>query len=423
MSDPFSREILQRSKSAKLDVIIQDEYSPQFASALQNLLIGESHRIRMLRLPVSHSELDQSLVQLILSSKFPALLGLVSLSLSSSFFSMLPVLASSGCLETLEYTLNDNIPLDQLKPIFHRLKNLSLRLSFSTGSALALVQFLGNIATLRNLRLDTDSIPSGLEIGQTNLPELQFLSISHSSLLEYFQTPKLSTLDVYWKYPPVATSNYSILEEFNFSSIRYLYILAAKNLPSKTIVFWDQRFLYMTNSRFLKTSNYCPFSPEEIETTLPRHNIDIFSDKFPRGYFRLKFENKSVFDTALGPILSSILPQLTNIKELYFSPYNIFHSSRYEWDHAYLKLEEIFAQIPFVQNIVITHHDTFLSFIRVFRNPSLLPQLRVLFYTSGIDSNDADYMEKVGKELTECLQSRQFLHIGWSSSLYGAVVL
>ncbi|GJJ06903.1 hypothetical protein Clacol_001099 [Clathrus columnatus] len=66
----------------------------------------------------------------------------------------------------------------------------------------------------------------------------------------------------------------------------------------------------------------------------------------------------------------------------------------------------MFAQIPSVQKFVIAHRDTFLSFIRAFRNPSLPPQLN-FFYTGGLNSEDPEYMEIVGKELTECLQLRQ----------------
>ncbi|GJJ13696.1 hypothetical protein Clacol_007952 [Clathrus columnatus] len=363
-STPFVRETLQRSKPAKLDVIIRND-PPEFASALSDLFAKESSRIRTIRL-LWRDPPDEKIIRMILSSKqFPSLRSLVLDRLQDPndvFVPLLPVLPSSEHLETLQCTLNDTSSLDQLLHIISRLKNLDLRIRPSPTPAI-IESLLKKSTNLRSLRLKLYHSRSATS--RTLLPELHFLSADPSYLLDYFQTPKLSTLETTWD-PDHARFGVDTL------------------LGSKNRLHCES--LFSTKTEY--------FVNERLDIQLELSEIDIISENFPHGVFCFNVSYLDDFLRALG--LSLLLPRLTNLREFY-----IFSSS-------HTSLREIMTKTPSVEKFVVQHRVMLLEFIEILNDTSILPRLKHLSYkTSSIPQNLEAYLEVVGKSLTECVKLRQ----------------
>ncbi|GJJ09220.1 hypothetical protein Clacol_003442 [Clathrus columnatus] len=385
---PLVREILRRSKSTELDIIIRDDPA-EFASALVDLFSKESNRIRTLRL-LWNDPPHEKIIQLVLSSKqYPSLRGLVIDRLqdpSDAIIPLFPVLLSSEHLETLQCSLETNFPLDQLLHIISRLKNLDIMILSSLTPA-TVESLLSKSTKLRSLRLTVWD--AGLATSRTLLPELYFLSVSPSYLLHYFQTPKLSTVHMTWDSYSTAIARYPILEEFDLSSTRYLYIYHESGsnyiLGSKDCQHCESSF----------SSQHEYFLDEELDIQPDLFEIDIISEKFPNDIFHFSVGSLDSFLRDLG--LSLILPRLTNLRELY-----IFASPNC------VSLQEIVAKIPSVEKLVIQHQNILLEFIEVLNDTSILPRLKHLSYkTPSIPEYLDGYLEVVGKSLAECVKLRR----------------
>ncbi|GJJ16030.1 hypothetical protein Clacol_010309 [Clathrus columnatus] len=404
----FFHEILRRSKSARLDVIIRDD-PPEFLSVLENLFTKQGSRIRTLRLHGNGSA--ESLTRLILSNgHFPSLRVFV-LDRSSNpceiFIQLLPVLVSSDHLETLDCILNitNGIRLDQLAQIFSRLKNLRLELHPQTAPASVeslLFLLCGNtkLQTLRLMAAPCVSFSSGT--GHCIiLPELRFLSASQIPLLKYFRAPKLSCLDTAMGRYSIITPDCSILEDYNFSSMRCLYVLGPPNQFSPahfsrySILALKRRLHY----EFFSSTNTDEHSFNYGIDPEGFFRFDIDSNTIPSEYFRLQLHREE-FTDFLKPGLSWLLPRLTSLTELYFLPGIQPH-------HAFC-LKNIMTHIFSVQKLIIEHDNSLLDFIHILNNTSLVPRLRYLCYaTTTRLNNPENYAEIIGRSLAECLQSRQ----------------
>ncbi|GJJ12681.1 hypothetical protein Clacol_006925 [Clathrus columnatus] len=375
---PFDLELVERSKSAKLDVILSQE-SPSFLSTLQPLFSKEPHRIRRLSLYP-----DERLMQLVLSGKhFPSLQGF-ALNPSSDHFilHLSSILAASEHLRTLELTLWNNAPMHNLKSIFTNIRDLKLTLVTSHEIVRATLDLLHQSVKLQSLQLRANGAGIlGADSSRIILPELQYLSLNNSDVMDALQTPKLSSLDgTFGSF----TSNYPLLEDFDFSSIKHLYIRcpqSRRNIVEPICCLLGSKERIECGSSFSLATDILFESPH----------------KHPRDCFHLKFPwEKDIVKMLQG---SFIIPRLTNLVELYLLI-----------PHTLTKLEDIIAQVPSVEKVVIQRGNKLLDFIRLLSNTSLCPRLRYLsFMTFSLSKSQSleKYAKDVGKALTQCLQCRQ----------------
>ncbi|GJJ15383.1 hypothetical protein Clacol_009659 [Clathrus columnatus] len=385
---PFYQELFRRSKSAKLDVILLCT-SPPFEPILESLFTKNSNRIRRLQLSNEHQELRQ----LVLSGKhFPSLQGFALVDRltishrSRSLSRLLPILVASSYLETIECTLDENdwgsIQKDQIALILSRIRNLKFTM-YSPAVAQSVLDLLHNNVKLQNLQFITSFMKTeNMFSGQAVFPELQFLSINDSFLMGHIRAPKLSSLDAAW----ISVSGpfvHPILEEFDYSSIRYLYIrneCLRQNLGGFCILGTKERT--KCESLFSATVGG-----------------DIFSSVYPRNCFHLKFSKEEAFDTTLQPTLFPIMPRLTGLTELHLLSPRIF-SAR----------QEIIPGVPSIQQLITQSADGFTGFFSLLNDSPRCTSkwLKHLSYPMSLLPKDLnEYADDVEKNLVSCLLAEQ----------------
>ncbi|GJJ08097.1 hypothetical protein Clacol_002305 [Clathrus columnatus] len=288
--DTFRNELLRRSGSAELDVILPNDFTP-FTPWFKNLFVKEGNRIRNLVV----GTIDHNSFHYIISVK--CLVSLRGLSLLNGYDHprFLPELVASHQLETLELQGYENIkiPLDQIALIFGRIRNLKLTVRTVNSSVRAV---LNSGVKLEKLRLNIlgDSLASGQEETVMLLPELQFLSINNPTIFKYLRTPKIESLDARWGFLGLDSFDYQIFKDLDFLSIQYLYTCTSMTSDGHII----------SGS---KNSNHCAsdlFS-QSIISGLDFLTEDGFR-KHSRNCFRFRFRDKGAFAIALPWILSRL---------------------------------------------------------------------------------------------------------------------
>ncbi|GJJ15384.1 hypothetical protein Clacol_009660 [Clathrus columnatus] len=391
---PFQYELFQRSKHSKLDLILSHRSVLIDNTELENLFSKETNRIR--RLQISTDVHEQSIHRLVASGKhFPSLRGFAFIGhigdkiRRSAFIDLVSVLVFSDHLETLEFTLDreiwDSICRDRLALIFGRIRNLSVTLC-SPGLVQSVIDLLHLNNKLQSLTLaGNPREPDPKFAGEVIFPELRSLSISNSSLLGCFRAPKLSSLEAEWISVPV-TFNYSIIKEFDVSSIKYLYFEGP---------------LAQCPEMGLRT-HYCILGTTErvrCEGLFPKTDIlfeDILSRAHPTACFHFKFLSQEIFDRALPAVLLSI-PQLTSLIEL-----------RLRCPHTDSDCRRIVCRLPSIQRLVIQSRMGLTNLLSFLSNPSRGPHLKCLAYMElMLPPFLGSYADDVGRNLTDCIQSRR----------------
>ncbi|GJJ15391.1 hypothetical protein Clacol_009667 [Clathrus columnatus] len=394
MLEEFYDELFQRAaKSSKLDVIITSHHHQSSAKPqLEKLFAERSSCIRNLWLYDNSEEL----IRLVLSGRlFSSLQGFVLRGTTRSLPRLLPILTTSDHLETLDYHLRPSENLtdtnkDQLASIFSRIRNLSLTLYSSELVQLVLVS-LHNSARLQSLRLNFPKVVnlSDQVDSEFIFPELQFLSINRSwdsYLMDHIQAPKISSLNVTLSFTPV-TLNSPIINGFDFSSIKYL---------------WIQDEYWIWNSS-LNPKNYSILGTKErmgFQLPFSGNTNILFGDysvcESPRNYFRLVFPCDS--EPVLREALSSVIPQLTNLVELHL-----------EFLHLHSMYQKIIPEVPSIQKLYVNPGNRLISLLRFLSNPSRCPQLKHLSCSTEcpLHKHIKGVANNIGKSLTKCLISRQ----------------
>ncbi|GJJ12726.1 hypothetical protein Clacol_006970 [Clathrus columnatus] len=392
----FDREFLKRSESAGLDIDLSYD-SDEFLSMIEEFFIKESNRIHTLNY---HGNLQRSLPLLLPNIRFPSIRKFVHRGspLNNDLHYVLPCIAASDHLETLGLEFWHTIPtsiLNQLTPIFTRLQKLSLTI-LPNGIAQIVLDALRNNTKLRTLRLIAFSIPA---FNQIIWPELEFLSISDETLLQNVQAPKLSTLHLQCNHLPSTLKDNPILEEFDYSSVRYLHIL---NFGHESIIglketVHPKSVLSMTSEDFLDRVNRINGGGLFVD--------DVLSGAWKRGCFRLDFTTKEGFIQTLEGALSMIFSRLTGLSEICLMSDTLFEN---EGTH----FENILIRIPSLEKLIVSG-NALLDFIRRLCNAPLCPRMKYLSYHNNIvlEENENPYFaEDLGKLLVECLQSRYKLY-------------
>ncbi|GJJ16022.1 hypothetical protein Clacol_010301 [Clathrus columnatus] len=402
--DPFSRELLRRSKSAKLDSALTIK-SPQSTSTLEDLITQESSRIVRLWLSTDQPKLIQTVF---LNKSFSMLQAFTHAGRSHTLIALLPLLISANQLSAFQCTLGVTFSandLNQLIPVFSRLRSLSLYIH-TPEIFQSVLLLLHDNAKLQDLQLEMHNKRGTDAPGQIILPELQFLSINFSSVLENFRTPKLSALDVTCSRL-FDLLGYPIFKDFKFSPIRCLYVLDSLNSRGIHSFIglhecFHAEFLFST-----KTEGFTDDTVflEDVEDVFKVTDISLHYS--PREYFNIKFcsdDITGVLERALSPILS----QLKNITELYLL-------SRVSTGLNGIPFEEIITRTPNVEKLVVQYGDKLKDFIHLIRNPSIFPELKHISYTISYSVSllyelVESFADDIGKSLIECLQSRQKTH-------------
>ncbi|GJJ12663.1 hypothetical protein Clacol_006907 [Clathrus columnatus] len=387
---PFDHELLRRSNSAKLDVILSMD-SHSYIPMLQNLFVKENDRIR--NLYVYNSE---DLIRLVMSGeRFPSLRGFAfsdkhgyqtRIAPRSFANGLIPVLASSDHLETFECTLWENTPMNLLADIFSRIRNLSITVPTS-GVTQSVLKLLHNNANLKKLQIKKyfNSAFGKQAPDRVDLPELQYLSVADSSLIQHLRASKLTSLDVEWKINSV-TPNCQILQEFNFPLIRYLYVRGPRSATEKG-------YCILGSKERIRCESFFSISTETLfEGALP-HSYS--SDCF---HFTFTIEPANRYPRELQEITSLVVSRLTNIVELYLLGI----------PQTLADYRAIIAHVPSVEKVIIQRGNKLIDFIRLFNPPSVCPRLNHLSFTTFLLPKDLEkYANDVGRTLTACLRSRK----------------
>ncbi|GJJ12635.1 hypothetical protein Clacol_006878 [Clathrus columnatus] len=387
--EPFYEELIRRSKSAMLDIQLSSN-SVRFISTLNPLFVEESNRICRLRL-----ENEDGLLHLVLLGKrFPSLRRLALYENNDhacpdlSFVSLVPVLLASDHLETLECKVWEITSFDRLAPIFNRIRNLSLCME-NLAVAPPLFDSLHNNTKLQTLQIKSGSITtSNLKTEpshQVILPELQYLLANCSSMLGLFRAPKLSSLDATWRTGLIAADTRA-LEDFDFLSIKYLYIRGPENrgkCAEDGLCFLGAKERFRCNTLFSQASGIFYEDP--------------FSSIYSRDCFHFSFGLGRTF-TAAVQVMSLTLHRLSNLVEVYFLI-----------PHSTAEFEDLIPHIPSVEKLVIQRGSKLLEIIRrLNKNPPPCPRLKELYFqTFVLPRNLEKYPNDVGRALLECLQSRR----------------
>ncbi|GJJ16026.1 hypothetical protein Clacol_010305 [Clathrus columnatus] len=401
--DPIINELLRRSDAAKLNAEISiKSLQPDVQSTIKDLIDKESKRIDRLWLSAN----DQNLIHSVFSKSKQSLMSV------GVVVSLLPVIAASNQLDTLQCTLGINFSLEQtseLTPVFSRLRSLSLTI-YLLETLLSVLHALHNNNELRELQLivhegdDSSKSDERNVANEINLPELQPLFVNTSWILEKFQTPKLSGLNVECS-PVLDFLKYPIFEEFDLSSIKCLYTSDLVPVVPIPVLHSSSSGPFVLHK--LRRNNDCgihvigvldPIHPPQLFSRKTRgftedrivfnNNIqekftvaDITLQGYPLDYFDMKSPSHEILNKVFQPALLLILPRLTSLTELY-----LLSGALTEFG-----LGEILSRIPKVEN-----------------NPSVCPRLKHLSYTHRSRSapnlhKDMEHFD-VGKVLAECLQ-------------------
>ncbi|GJJ12637.1 hypothetical protein Clacol_006880 [Clathrus columnatus] len=382
------RELLRRSKSAKLTVLLSYP-SRHFISTLETLFAEESDRICGMKLLNDNEEL----IQLVLSGRrFPSLRRLLITEQTYfrkseiPFTLLAPAFVASSCLETLQCSLGGDVAFDQLAPILTRIRNLSLFISDDFAVVPPLFEILDNSAKLHVLRLHTRFGNNHPEVGsrrQVILPNLQFLSTSSSSVMEFFGAPNLISVNSAWRSGLVPLA----LEEFNFLRIRYLCIRdprSQKQCNAEGMCVLGAKERIACRSLFSQTAEIFYDDPPIHESSSDCFHFDL-------GYRGTTF-------SAVFQGMSMILPRLTSLVELYLLI-----------PHTLEEFDALLSHTPSVEELVVKRGNKLLDVIRILsKKPPPCPHLKYPYFkTFSVPRNIEKYANDVGKSLTKCLQSRQ----------------
>ncbi|GJJ12642.1 hypothetical protein Clacol_006885 [Clathrus columnatus] len=374
---PFDREIFQRSKSAKVDIIFR---SSRDLSMFEDVFTRETNRVRRLMLFE-----NEELIRLVLSGKcFPSLQALVVTSVTSSridiFDQLLPLLVASDQLETLECVLGEVTSMKHLAQVLGRIRNLTITISNSAVFQFAL-GLLHNNTKLYGLRLKLCRY-AGVEIKlphQVVWPELRFLSVDNFSIMEYVSAPKLRTLHALWK----STSEslyYPILEEFDFPSIRFLYIKNSRSYSFDTI----DHIVLGSKERIPLES----VSSSEMARGMEILFEDITSPVFSRDYFYFRYHPSTMTNSSFAPALqataSVIFSRLTSLMEVYL----LYHYSQ-------AGFQEVVTHIPSVEKLVIQRGDKLLDFIRLLSNTAVSSAEASIFHYLRQDKDSINELKYI----------------------------
>ncbi|GJJ16042.1 hypothetical protein Clacol_010321 [Clathrus columnatus] len=409
--NPFVNEYLQRSNSAKLNFTLTiKNIQPKLTSKLEEDVIAKnSHRIRNFWLNINQSNLIRPLF---LNKDFSSLRALNYTGGSAGFAALLPVLVASDQLGTLQCTLGTNFPINgmnNLKLVLGRIRHLSLDIHTPELFEFVLesIHNSDNLIDLKLIQQDMHDL-GGLDPPlQTILPKLLFLLVNNSSVLENFQTPKLSALEVECSIF-IQFMEYPIFKEINFSSVEYLYLLDTTNRRGLHSIFGLDECLHSGGSLF--TTRPSGFTKdtlllEDFEAIF--HFKDIVSDdECRRDYFNFTFSSDEISDRVLELAFSAILPRLPNLKELYLLSFNLTREVN-------TPMDGILANIPKVEKLIIQKGGKLKDFILLLTDSFICPRLKHLSYTTMFWPREEDikqYAEDIGKALVECIQSRYKIH-------------
>ncbi|GJJ10286.1 hypothetical protein Clacol_004512 [Clathrus columnatus] len=302
----FDHELLRRSGSAKVDIILSN-YSSLYGPIFQNFLSKESNRVRNLGVYTGRFDLNHLVPSQV---QFPSLRGFVFRRGGYNISQLLSVLVASEHLEMLELELREDTgtpsPMDQLDLVFNRIRNLRLTICSDTiiPTAHAFLRSSIKVQKLQIKNLDTLTLKHPISSSdQTILPELQLLSVMDPFLLDYLQAPKLSSLDVGWLFMSNPALNYKIIEEFDFSLIKHMYIRGPRTSGAD-----DGHGYCILASK--KPVNCYSITPNFLFE-------DTLSHDSSRDWFHLGFSRENTFAEALREIMLLILPRSTSLIELH----------------------------------------------------------------------------------------------------------
>ncbi|GJJ12639.1 hypothetical protein Clacol_006882 [Clathrus columnatus] len=384
---PFDYELLQRSESAPLDIILTKKSVQHISTLKREIFTENSDRIRNLQLWDNNK-----LIQLFLSGeRYPSLRGFVFIDdlRNHTLPRLLPLLVTLDSLDTLRITLWEDTPLNELTVIFGRLRNLHITTLISADTN-RMLKLLHNGVKLQRLWLEqTYGIYIPAADSSTILPELRLLSASGIPIIQYLGAPKLSSIGTEWDPDEgAATEEYLASDRFDFSSIGYLYIQSCRG-PS-------------TNTRGNR-SNYILASKEQgkhCESLFATDTENLFKDASSHtnqnDCLYLKFASQYTFTRGLRKATSLIFPRLKNLIELHLL-----------FSHNILDLSEIIEGLPSVEKLNIQHGGKLIEFIQFLGDTSVCPRLKHLSFTTSIlPPTLKKYAKEVGETLANCLQLR-----------------
>lgn len=382
--------MLTQSSLAQLDVV-----APSATNAILERLTTLSDRIRTLCVN-THSLRGMKPIP------FPSLRRLVIVAqpyeIPDDIKHLLPTLRACENLQLLQFPVTEQMALDDLAPIFKRLKRCKLTVPSTSNSFIhSLLSLFQDSSELTWLcvkcfppwseNMDSWSPSSLPGDGVINLTGVRQLVSEFLFTLESVSAPNAS----YWAVntggwptvpdPPLFTT-------FDLSSTHRLYVRDRSNSHP---------------------SPFCIYgSPEEETSECPNENLQgEFMEDFvhspynlPERGFHIQLDDP---EPHLKAGLSLILPLCTNLIDLRLLLHYRFYDFR-----------EVLHSVPSVRKLIIERGVHPAEFFMFLSEPSILPRLNLLVYSPKRKLNDDPSHENIiGQALVDCLSKREeslFVH-------------
>ncbi|GJJ16038.1 hypothetical protein Clacol_010317 [Clathrus columnatus] len=288
--------------------------------------------------------------------------------------------------------------LNQLEPVFTHISELTLHID-STDILQSVLDMLHNNVELRSLTFITymyNSTPTSRH--QTILPGLQCLSIPNTSLLEYLQVPKLTTLNVGSR--SLVTIDNPIHQKFDLSSIGYLQVgrwHGIQNILGLTEPIYPQ-------SGFKDACDEINFM-QEVNDIFHKNDI---CDPQPPSHFHLFFDIASSPTLCIQTLQEGFLSRFTGLLELCIGADIVSKEFCFK---------KILSQVPLLEKLIVPYGgsvtDFFHFFTRFCADPSLCPRLSYISYSTPYPFPTKELQniaEDFGETLTTWVLLRQQTH-------------